>query len=261
MTSLNLPAPIRRGYADSNLPIIAEEQINEMARFLRVAIGMSITELEITSNGNLRVQGRDADGVAIDVVLPLASTVSPSREVHYITTLTYNMANDKLEGPLALADTTDVSRGHLLIFVTPANMPSNDEPADISIDGLSPNYYIRDYAGGSSQLTYADLIPGRIYWGIVSNQGVQLLSPAGELSVVKRMNMEITNAQLKTLDTDYIELIPAPGVGKFISVQLVSITKSGSDVPPVQGVRRYYVAISEDNILTEAEVAAGNSQS
>ena len=259
MTSLNLPAPIRRGYADADLPIIDEEQINEMSGFLKTAIGMLITELEITSNGNLRVQGQDANGGPVDVTLSLASTVAPSREIHLLTNLVYNQGTATLEGPLALSDTTDVALGNLLIFITPSNLPSNSSRVYIEIDGLAGRHAVRGYSGGVSILTYADMIPSRIYWGIVGN-GIQLLTPAGELSVIKRTSLTITNAELKTLDTDYIELVPAPGASKFLSVQLVSITKIGDDVPPTQNPRKYYVAISEDGTLTEAEVAAGNSQ-
>ena len=60
---------------------------------------------------------------------------------------------------------------------------------------------------------------------------------------------------------DYIELLSCPwSVGKYLEIELLSIEKHGSDVPATQNPRMYHVAISEDTTLTEAEVAAGNSQ-
>ena len=45
------------------------------------------------------------------------------------------------------------------------------------------------------------------------------------------LTVPITTAQLKTLDTDYVELIPTPGIGQFVQVLQVWIHKMGDDDP------------------------------
>ena len=41
----------------------------------------------------------------------------------------------------------------------------------------------------------------------------------------------VLTAQLKTLDTDYIELLPAPGIGQYLQILQVWIHKLGDDDP------------------------------
>ena len=43
--------------------------------------------------------------------------------------------------------------------------------------------------------------------------------------------VSITTAQIKTLDTDYIELLPAPGIGQYTQILQVWINKQGDDDP------------------------------
>ena len=49
------------------------------------------------------------------------------------------------------------------------------------------------------------------------------------------LTVPITTALLKTLDTDYVELIPAPGIGQFVQVLQVWIHKMGDDDPLEMG--------------------------
>ena len=86
---------------------------------------------------------------------------------------------------------------------------------------------------------------------------VEVTIPAGV--VIQEASHYLTNAELKTLDTDYVELVPAPGVGKYIQVMQVWARKDGADVPP-EVTRIYRAAISTDDMLTEAEALAGESQ-
>ena len=69
----------------------------------------------------------------------------------------------------------------------------------------------------------------------------------------------ITNAELKNLDTTYIELVEAPRAGKYIQVEQLWMEKTGVDPPATVYPRAYHVAISEDNVLDGLEAAAGNS--
>lgn len=62
----------------------------------------------------------------------------------------------------------------------------------------------------------------------------------------------VPNAELKRLDTDYIELIPAPGAGRYIELSQVWMQKHGSDMPPTH-VEYYRLGISPNAVITEAE--------
>ena len=188
----------------------------------------------------------------------MPGTSTPVREIHLITTTTYDAAETRIEGDLALSDASDIALGHLMVFKVPVTLPNSVARAEIRIGGETANRAIRDYQ--QRMVTIGEMTPGRFYWSIVSATGLVVLNPVGEPDITRRYQRTITNAELKNLDTDYVELVPAPGADKFLSVQLASITKTGSDVPPTQNARWYGVAISTDTVLTEAEVAAGNSQ-
>ena len=76
--------------------------------------------------------------------------------------------------------------------------------------------------------------------------------------MVQTATVAISNASLKNLDTTYIEVLPAPGIGQYLEVMQFWIHKSGSDLPPVH-TPIYRLAISPDVNLSEAEALAGNS--
>ena len=86
----------------------------------------------------------------------------------------------------------------------------------------------------------------------------QYLAP-GALPVVQRAQRRITTAELKALDTTYLEMIPDPGNGKYIEVRQIWMRKHGTDTPAVTYPRAYHVAISANDALDAAEAAAGNS--
>ena len=81
----------------------------------------------------------------------------------------------------------------------------------------------------------------------------------GAVPLILESIRTITNAELKNLDTTYIELVEAPRNGKYIQVEQLWMEKTGDDPPATVYPRSYHVAISEDNALTTAEAAAGNS--
>ena len=68
----------------------------------------------------------------------------------------------------------------------------------------------------------------------------------------------VSNAALKNLDTNYVEILPAPGIGQYLEVMQFWIHKSGSDLPPTH-TPIYRIAVSPDVNLSEAEALAGNS--
>ena len=69
----------------------------------------------------------------------------------------------------------------------------------------------------------------------------------------------ISNAQLMTLDTQYLEIVPAPANGNYLEIEHIGIGKHGEDVATIIYEPTFRVALSPDNILTLAEAEAGNS--
>ena len=78
-------------------------------------------------------------------------------------------------------------------------------------------------------------------------------------SVLVQAQLWVTNVQLKTLDTNYRQVVAAPGAGKFIQVRQLWIQKHGSDQPPAH-TEYYRVAISPNPVITEAEALAGSGR-
>ena len=77
-----------------------------------------------------------------------------------------------------------------------------------------------------------NLTPSTLYWArVYSGLSLLILSSSAAGAISRRAERTLTNAELKTLDTDYIELIPSPGAGKYISVDSVIMGKSGDDTP------------------------------
>ena len=83
---------------------------------------------------------------------------------------------------------------------------------------------------------------------ILAQNARQYLVP-GAVPIIQEEVVEITNAQLKNLDSNYIELVEAPRAGKYIQVEQLWMEKSGSDPPASIYPRMYYVAISVDDAL------------
>ena len=81
MTNLNLPAPLRRGYADASLPLIEQETLNDMGGAIKSVIGMLVTDVQVTTDGNIRIIGQAADGSAVDVILAVPGSAIQSVDV------------------------------------------------------------------------------------------------------------------------------------------------------------------------------------
>ena len=79
----------------------------------------------------------------------------------------------------------------------------------------------------------------------------------GIAAIVQQAQVWVTNASLKTLDTDYLTVVAAPGPGKYIEVQQIWQQKHGVDVPALSEL--YRTAVSVDETLTLAEAMAGVS--
>ena len=63
----------------------------------------------------------------------------------------------------------------------------------------------------------------------------------------------VTNAQLKTLDTDYVTLIPAPGIGSYIQLEQLWVQKLGDDqLAPYNPQYRFWTSSSATPVESEA---------
>ena len=80
---------------------------------------------------------------------------------------------------------------------------------------------------------------------------------AGTPTTVLQVRPVISNAQLKTLDDTYVELIPRPGPGKYIGVMQIWMQKRGSDIAAPSYRATWRVATSVDTVLTEEEALEG----
>ena len=114
------------------------------------------------------------------------------------------------------------------------------EGVGVGLDAVAANVLIDN--------AIADLdIPGLIADGIAAGGAPPI-----------HVTRTITNAELKTLDDTYIELVPSPGFDKYIQVRQVYIEKHGVDVPPERDYSTY-IAVSADVNLTASEIGAGTA--
>ena len=257
MTQLNVPAPIGRGYADSTIPIIPVQQINEMGAFIKSAIGMIVTDVQPTPSGNLRILGQASDGSPVDVTLALMGTSQDIREIHYALQMTYNMADTQFEGALLYGDTDELTQGNQILFRIPTNRPDLHTRAMIKIDSEAAPQPVRDY---SNHIRYVDeLIPGQIYWAIVIPTGYLLLDPLGGLNISLTTSRTVTTAELKALDTTPVEIIPAPGAGQYLEVEQISVNKLGDDqLKERVSAKRAWTSTSA--VPIESEALAGHTE-
>ena len=232
---INLPAPIDRGYGDDTIPVIVQSALNEMTPALVDAFDAHF------GGTSWRTGGGGGGG---------------SREVRFALDLTWDATESVFTGDLYFSGAGAVAIGNILIFQLPSDRPDSNERATLRL-GSQSDINIFDRSGSS--VLVKDLVGGEVYWGPRGSQGVTLLAPLGQADIARSTQIDITNAQLKELDATYVELLPAPGVGSYLEVELLSIERSGDDMPPVQSERAYYIAISTDDTLSEAEVAAGNT--
>ena len=153
----------------------------------------------------------------------------------FLVTATYNATSGVLQfGAFRGGSPSAISVGDVVVFVSPSNI---DDDQDITVDdGVnSSNRNLFDIDANVVQ--GRQLSPGRLYWAQRLFEGLfeayHLALPLGvyQINPAQTANVAITNAQLKTLDTDPIEIIPAPGVGKVLEVLRWKWTFAGTDEP------------------------------
>ena len=241
---INLPLPVRRDYADATQPVINDEQIDEMGAFIAASIDLHL--------------GGSAWRTASGEV---------ARALHVALDLAYNNATQKYGGTF-LHTAASVGIGDLVIFATPATVPSNALQAVLSlpVGGVDTDFPL---AANFSPISNDDLVPNLIYWGrFYAGLSIQLLNPPGRGAIERRIARTITNAEFKTLDTDYIELIPDPGPGNYVQIEQAWVRKNGVDVyvpavvpPPTYFRGTAVLPVGNDDLtdFTQAVADTGNS--
>ena len=81
---------------------------------------------------------------------------------------------------------------------------------------------------GFNPILNNSLAPNTLYWArIYSGLSFVILSSNPSRSITRRAMRSISNAELKDLDTAYIELVPSPGAGKYIQVLQLWMKRTG----------------------------------
>ena len=120
----------------------------------------------------------------------------------------------------------------------------------------------------AAQLWVKTTDPYGIYYntGVANSNWIPLAnvgtSTAPTTSVGPELTLRklVTTAQLKVLDTDYLELIAPPGANKHIEINYLGMLRVGSNKPPTLWPERYYVAISTGANLSVSDASGANSQ-
>ena len=228
-----------------------------------MSIGL-IDKLSFLFNG-----GRGIDLTQIDWSVDDSVFNTRIRQVHFVTQTSYNAVTDYIEGRV-YEDVSSIGIGDLVFFAVAADIPNNSNNARLrlTLGGQQTNLQIFDIAAHA--IHWEEVVPGVMHRAIRIPNGLALLNATGQASLEKRASRTITNAELKTLDDTYIELIPAPGAGQFIQVAQVFITKNGDEVlgtwtePSTSSFNeytgehpRYRTGLSATQSITAAQLSMG----
>ena len=128
----------------------------------------------------------------------------------------------------------NLDQGVGIYVATPASLDDSENNLVIEYDG--DNYEVYDTT--VARVRPADLSANQIYefrrFTIGSNPSLVIMRPLSldQIVPIQTATVPVTNAQLKTLDDTYIEVIPAPGAGRFIEIVRIRFNVSGSDEIP-----------------------------
>ena len=131
-----------------------------------------------------------------------------------------------------------IGAGDLIIFAAPSNI---DDDQDITVDDTVNTRVDELYDLDDNVVQGHQLSPGRVYFILRdvrgSGQRYRLTLPLGldQIIPVQTATVSVTNAQLKVIDDTPIELIPAPGAGKYIQILKLTTTHRGADRPTITG--------------------------
>lgn len=181
-----------------------------------------------------------------------------ARQIHIVLNATYDTTTMRMQGS-PYQDVDSIAVGDLIFFQVPGTIPNLSQTArlDLTLGGTATSFQIFDT--GLQGVAYNEIVPGVMHRGIRVPAGIALINATGQASLSKRVTVEVNNAQIQSLNTDYIELVPAPGAGQYLEIERIWVQISGSDELPA-AVDSYIFVSSTEAALTTAIAAAGTVQ-
>ena len=179
--------------------------------------------------GSLTLTLQLADGS--EMLLPFSPAVAAgSGNNVYVASATYDASTGHIELTIPTPP-SDIEIGDIISFQVPSNVDTATDNLQISVvDPVeSGSLFDTDFVEARA----IDLTASRFVMILRVARGFVFMNALHleQIVPIQRVQRTITNAELKTIDTDYIELIPAPGAGKTIKVEAIRTTHMGSDRP------------------------------
>ena len=202
----------------------------------RLGVGGKFISTFIDSMGNAGkiVDADDIDDLDVFVDARVTTTSGEGSKV-FVVTATYDASTGVLRfGSFRGGFPSTIAVGDVVVFVSPSNI---EDDQDITVDDQVNSNDRNLFDIDANVVQGRQLSPGRLYWAQRLFEGLfeayHLALPLGvyQITPAQTASVTITNAQLKTLDTDPIEIIPAPGAGRVIEVMRMAVEASGSDMP------------------------------
>ena len=227
----------------------------------RLGVGGKFISTFIDSMGNAGkiVDADDIDALDAFVDARVTTTSGEGSKV-FLATATYDTSSGVLEfGSFRGGFPSKIAVGDVVVFVSPSNI---EDDQDITVDDQVNSNDRNLFDIDANVVQGRQLSPGRVYWAQRLFEGLfeayHLALPLGldQITPFHRATVNINNAQIKTLDTNYIQLIAAPGVGKYIEVEEAWIKITGSDrIPEYDPEFRAWT--STGTAVVEVEALAG----
>ena len=206
------------------------------------------------------VKSATLGGTGLDIIMQLADgsemalTYDPTVSAgggtgNYSAAALYRASDQRLTLTLLGTAPASFGRGDHVLFAAPSNLNRSTDNLKIFVettDEVDREVIDIDF----NMVRPFDLRAGRAYEILRRTSGARwiILEPLKLDQVLpsRRVTRTVSNAQLKTLDTDPIELIAAPGAGNYIEIIRVSVMASGSDLPTEDDSETYPTPDSND---------------
>ena len=142
-----------------------------------------------------------------------------------------------LSAPEAIQDECSVRMASYLYDMPPAGARNNYASAWVNSGAAAlASRWVSQSIPNSEQLVIGTTPGTPVTPGGVTVEEVEALIATAigllpGVTPVQTANVAISTTQIKNLDTDYVELLAAPGIGQFLQIRQMWIHKIGSDEP------------------------------
>ena len=179
--------------------------------------------------GSLTLTLQLADGS--EMSLPFSPSVAAGTgNAVYVAASTYDATSAHIQLTIPTPP-PDIEIGDIISFEIPDTIDTATDNLQISVvdPSISGNLFDTDFVEARAIDLTAErfVMILRVARGFVFMNALHL----EQIVPIQRVTRTITNAELKEIDTDYIELIPAPGADKTIKVESIKATHLGADRP------------------------------